>query len=144
MPNIGAVLKAEISRVARKEVRSATSSLDATVKSQRKQIAALRQQVADLSKAARKGELLRKAEARTPVSSNARIRFSGPMLQKLRKRLDLGRSQAALLLETSEQSIYNWELRDTRPNQAALLAIVALRKMSKREVAAKLEQLSGN
>ncbi|MDP9139965.1 MAG: hypothetical protein M3O62_04140 [Pseudomonadota bacterium] len=143
MPNVASVLKAEIARVARKEVKSATASLNATVKAQRKQIATLRQQVADLGKASRKTETLRKVESKAQEAPSGSIRFSGPMLQKLRARLGLSRAQASLLIEASEQSIYNWETQGTRPNAAALAAIHALRKMSKREIVTKLETLSG-
>jgi hypothetical protein len=54
MPNIATLLKGEISRIARKEVRAETESLKKQSSQYRGQIAALKRQVADLEKLLRK------------------------------------------------------------------------------------------
>ena len=48
MPNIAAVLKDEISRIARKEIRSETAVLKKASAQYRKEIAALKRQVSNL------------------------------------------------------------------------------------------------
>ncbi len=48
MPNIATVLKAEIARVARKELRSQTDSLKKSLASHRTEIAALKKRVREL------------------------------------------------------------------------------------------------
>ena len=53
MPNIAAVLKDEISRIARKEVRAETESLKKQITKFRSQIASLKRQVAGLEKVLR-------------------------------------------------------------------------------------------
>lgn len=50
MPNIAAVLKAEISRVARKEARAETEALKKTSVNQRAEIAGLKRRVQELEK----------------------------------------------------------------------------------------------
>ena len=48
-----------------------------------------------------------------------------------------------LLLGVSGQSIYHWEAEKSRPRQAQLQAIAALRKIGKREAKRKLAELAG-
>ena len=50
MPNLASVLKAEVARIARKEVRGQTDALKKTVASQRSDIAALKRRLQDLEK----------------------------------------------------------------------------------------------
>jgi len=78
MPNIASILKAEISRVARKEIRAATDSLKKQSTQYRSQIAALKRQVADLEKLLRKPSRgARAAPAATADEETARtgLRF---------------------------------------------------------------------
>jgi DNA-binding transcriptional regulator YiaG len=45
------------------------------------------------------------------------------------------------LVGVSAQTIYNWEGGTTRPRAEQLAAIAAVRKMGKREVKARLDQM---
>jgi DNA-binding transcriptional regulator YiaG len=47
-----------------------------------------------------------------------------------------------LLLGVSGQSIYHWEAEKSRPRQAQLLAIAALRNLGKREAKKRLAELA--
>ncbi len=47
------------------------------------------------------------------------------------------------LVGVSAQTIYNWEAGTTRPRAEQLAIIAAVRKMGKREVKARLEQMQG-
>lgn len=51
MPNLSALLKAEISRLARKEVRATTASLQKAATAHRSDIAALKRRCQELEKA---------------------------------------------------------------------------------------------
>src|SRR3954470_10273862 len=62
MPNIAAVLKTEISRVARKEVRSETQSLKKAGSTYRSEIAALKRRMQALELALRKAGKVRSAQ----------------------------------------------------------------------------------
>ena len=57
MPNIAALLKSEITRVARKEIRAEIESLRKAVSAQRLAIAALKREIAEVRKAASKSGL---------------------------------------------------------------------------------------
>lgn len=63
MPNIAALLKSEISRVARKEVRSETSSLKKAARTYRTEIAALKRRMRELEQQLRR---LGKGSAKAP------------------------------------------------------------------------------
>ncbi|OWW21345.1 helix-turn-helix domain-containing protein [Noviherbaspirillum denitrificans] len=142
MPNIANVLKSEITRIVRKELRSESAATKKAMSSYRSQIAQLKRQVKALeqqlkktSKAERKTAALEQPEDETGGSS---IRFSAKGLVAQRKRLDLSVVAAAKILGVSGQSVANWESGKTRPRESQLVAIAALRKMGKKDVAAKL------
>ena len=142
MPNIANVLKSEISRIVRKELRSEFQATKKAVSSYRSQIAQLKRQVKALeqqlkkaSKAERKTAAVQQPEDETAGST---IRFSAKGLAAQRKRLDLSVVAAAKILGVSSQSVANWESGKTRPRESQLTAIAALRKMGKKDVAAKL------
>ena len=141
MPNIASILKEEIARVARKEVRAETQPLKKSAAHYRSDIAALKRRVAALEKlVSRLGKTATQkalpAETGEPTGS---FRFSASGLQAQRKRLGLSASEAAALLGVSDQSVYKWENGKTRPRASQFAAIAALRSMSKKEAAARLE-----
>lgn len=144
MPNIATILKAEIARVARKETRADTQQLKkasahyrSDIAALKRRIAALEQLVGRLGKAAVKTAPAAKADE--PASS---FRFSASGLQAQRKRLGLSASEAALLLGVSDQSVYKWENGKTRPRASQFASIAALRGMSKKEAASRLDAAS--
>lgn len=140
MPNIANVLKAEISRVARKELRSELDGLRKAVVSYRGQIAELKRQVKQLQQDVKNvAKASKNSASATPSSDDgSNIRFSAKGLASQRKRLDLSVAETAKLLGVSAQSVTNWESGKTRPRDSQLGAIAALRKMGKKEAAAKL------
>lgn len=140
MPNIASVFKSEISRVARKELRGELESVKKAVASYRTQIAELKRQVKQLQQDLKKNSRESKKSVPAASSSEERsnIRFSAKGLAAQRKRLELSVAATAKLLGVSAQSVMNWESGKTRPRDSQLSAIAALRKMGKKEVAAKL------
>jgi DNA-binding transcriptional regulator YiaG len=141
MPNIGTVLKSEISRVARKELRGETQSLKKSISQYRTQIAqlkrrtqALEQQVKRLGKAGG-----RAAPQPAEDETSRQVRFSAKSLAAQRKRLGLSAAALARLLGVSALSVYKWESGNTRPRAKQIQAIAALRGMGKREAAQRLE-----
>lgn len=142
--NIAAALKSEIVRLARKELRHETQSLKKAVSSYRSEIAALKRRVLELEKQIRRqgrGSKAKDPSTEAKPADTAKLRFSAKGLAAQRKRLGLSANDLGLLVGTSGQSIYNWESGQNRPRNAQLPAIAALRKMGRREVAAKLEEL---
>ena len=140
MPKLATVLKDEITRLARKEVRAESLPMrKAAVQSRtdinalKRRVAALEKQVASLSKAA----TIKKTET---ASDPATIRFSSKGFGTLRRRLGLSATEMGFLLDASDQSIYKWE-RGVRPRPNQMPKIATLRKMSKQQVAELLKSL---
>lgn len=137
MPNIASILKSEITRIARKEIRAELEALKKSASGHRSQIAALKrraqvleQEVKRLQKSAPpESGALAKAE-----SGKAR-RFSAAGLAKQRQRLELSADAVGLLVGSSGQSVYNWEAGKARPRAGHLTAIAALRGLSKNQAA---------
>jgi DNA-binding transcriptional regulator YiaG len=146
MPNIATVLKSEISRIARKEVRAETESLKKQSAQYRSHIAALRRQIADLEKLLRKQS---KGARAVPVvaadekSARTGLRFRSKGFAVHRKRLGLSAAQAGALLGVSGQTIYHWEAGKAKPRGSQLPRIDALRKLTKKGAAAAVAQVMG-
>jgi DNA-binding transcriptional regulator YiaG len=143
MPNIASLLKSEISRVARKEVRGETLGLKKAVTGYRAEIAALKrrahaleQELRRLSKASPKP-----APVETDEAPSRGLRFSAKSLAAQRRRLSLSAHDCGLLVGASGQSVYNWEAGKAVPRAGHLPAIAALRTLGKREAAARLASL---
>ena len=146
MPNIASILKDEISRVARKEVRSETAALKKAVSTYRAEIAALKRRAQALEQELRR---LSKAGAGAEPAAAAdeplqhALRFNAKGLASQRQRLGLSADDCGLLVGASGQSIYNWEAGTVRPRAKHLAAIAALRHLGKKEAAARLASLQG-
>ena len=143
MPNIASIIKIEISRVARKEVRGETRALKKTVGAYRAEISALKRRTQALEQQLRRLSKIRAnvaPAAENEVSSDRR-RFSAKGLASQRQRLGLSAHDCGLLLGVSAQSIYNWEAGKARPRATHLPAIAALKTLGKRKATAHLESL---
>lgn len=141
MPNLAAALKAEIARLARKELRASTESLKKMVAAQRSEIAALKQRAATLErqlKRAARGAGVANAGAEGELPA---VRFSAKGIAAHRQRLGLSADAYGRLLGVTALSVYNWESGKARPRGRLLPAIAAVRKLGKRHATELLEQL---
>ena len=145
MPNIATVLKEEILRLARKEVRRQTGAHKKASAQYRKDIAEMKRRVSDLQ---RKVTLL---ERQVPkhISSQVtgadaqRVRFTAKGLCSQRKRLGLSAADYGKLVGVTGQTIYSWESETSRPREQQVARIAALRGVGKGEARTRLEQLAG-
>ena len=143
MPNIASILKAEIARVARKEVRGELQSLKKAAASQRSEIAQLKRRAQALEQQVKRlGQTRGRAQAAQAEDSGPNLRFSAKGLASQRRRLGLSAEACGALVGATGQSVYKWESGKIRPRARHLPAIAALRKMGKREAAARLEALA--
>jgi DNA-binding transcriptional regulator YiaG len=147
MPNIAVVLKEEIARLARKEVRAQTQEFKKASAQYRTHIAALRKRVDTLERQLKRvGKTAGRAAAAAPEESgdeSTSRRFSPTRLAAQRQKLGLSAADFATLLGVSGQSVYKWEHGESRPRARQLEAIAALRGVGKREAANRLEKLRG-
>ena len=143
MPNLAGVLKDEIRRLARKEVKAELSATKKASAQHRRDIASLKRELRDQAK--RIASLARANKAAGNGSSNdtaGTARFSPTWLQAHREKLQLSAADYAALLDVSAQTVYNWEKGNARPQQRQLEAWSALRKLGKREAWKRLDEMA--
>lgn len=143
MPNIDSVLKSEIARIARKQIRAELASLKKASSQQRTHLAALRREVEALErgikKLSKRTVVASRVTHRSPTSGEERaLRFRASGLSSHRKRLGLSAADFGKLLGVSGQSIYKWETGEVRPRRSQLEAIAGVRKLGRREALARL------
>jgi DNA-binding XRE family transcriptional regulator len=145
MPNIGMLLRAEISRLSRRESRSQVDATRKATAQHRRDIAGLKRQVAQLQRQVT--QLSRKVPGTPPAASSGptakRVRFTAKGLRSQRNRLGLSQTDMGTLLGVSAQSIYNWESESAHPRAEQLMKLAALRGIGKREAGKWLKNVAG-
>ena len=139
MPNIASILKVEISRVPRKEVRAEVETLKKASVAHRASIDELRRQVNALEKELRR---VAKGSPRPAVASDSdgeaaggtKRRFNATRLAAHRAKLGLSAAIYGQLAGVSGQTIYHWEQGKARPQAAQLESLAAVRDRA-REIA---------
>ncbi len=139
MANFASQLKAEISRIARKEIRAETQALKKASAQYRTDIAALRRRIAEQDRVIAK---LRKGK---PVVETSKTSEEGPQLRfradgfaSLRKKLSLSAADMGKLLGVSLQTVYHWEKGQSKPRASQMQRIADVRKLGKRGAAERL------
>lgn len=143
MPNFSVSLKAEVARIARKEIRVEIEALKKAVAGHRAEIASLKRRAQSAEQA------LKQVRKAAPTASPKAVeesdprsrRFSLKALSSQRKRLGLSADAVGLLVGATGQSIYNWESGNAVPRQKHLAALAALKTLGKKTAAAHLESL---
>ncbi len=139
MPNIANLLKEEISRLARKEIRSACTPLQQqlrelrkTVRQQRETIDSLQQRVNQLQ--ALSSSPTEKILEASAIDDDKQIRLSGSSIKKHRQRLGLSQGELGQLLNVSTNTIVRWEQGTSKPRAAYRTGLAQIRTMGVREV----------
>ncbi len=147
MPNIGSVLRAEITRLSRRESRSQVDPTRKATAQQRHDIATLKRQVAQLER--QMALVSRKVLATPPATPSSgssaakQVRFVAKGLRAQRERLGLSQTNFGRLLGVSAQTVYNWEHEQARPRDEQIAKIAAVRTIGKREAGARLKHHVG-
>jgi len=146
LSNIASVLKEEIARLVRRQVRSETETLKKASSRYRSDIAALKRRIETLEKQ------ISRLEKRVPnnvapyadMESETKLRFKPQGVRAQRTRLELSAREMGALVGVSAQTIYNWEAGTSRPKAEQLAVFAAVRKMGKREVKERLDQMQAD
>ena len=144
MPNIMSALKAEISRLSRKEakqvvapIKKASANYRGLIAGLRKQVVALKNEVAALRRAAPKAE---KALA-SKTEPAGRFWITGKGVRAMRKKVGLTQEKFGKLVGVSVPTIVNWEKVEGKVEirrKATMARLQELKGKGKREVAAML------
>ncbi|MCU0305879.1 MAG: helix-turn-helix domain-containing protein [Thermoanaerobaculales bacterium] len=143
MPDVAAVLRQEITRLARKEDRTQIAPLRNAQTELRKRLAALQSEVAELARTVKRLEK-QAASGRDAGAAPAQTtpqRYSPGWVAADRKRLGLSAEDYGRLVGVTGQTIYSWETGASRPRAEKLAAWAAVRGIGKREARRRLEQL---
>jgi len=137
MPMLEQVLKAEIIRLAKKQIRAVCGPLARDVRELRRRVSQLSKTVVALDKMRAALEAKRAAEGtklEAPAEQVKAARLSPLLIKKLRQRLGISQGQLACLVGASRQAMAFWELGRSRPQGSNRAALVALRGIGRREV----------
>lgn len=137
MPTLQEVFRSIMQRVARREVRAVMQPIRRDLRALRRKVAGLPETVRGLSRDV--GTLVRDRDAgRAGLHASSEevraARISPGLIQKLRRRLKLTQGQLAKLAGVSAVAVQGWEAGRSRPQDARRAALVALRKLGRREV----------
>lgn len=139
MTNIASVLKSEISRIARKEVRAEIDGLKRASAQHRSAIAELRRQVSELQKQLKQANRHAEAASKNTAAESAGTarRFSPTRLAAHRAKLGMSAAAYGRLVGMSGATIYLWEQGKSRPSADQLLRLAAVRSLSRRAAQAR-------
>ncbi len=146
MANYQTAFKAEVARLARKELNAALAVLRKSSAQYRREIADLKRRVAALERRVayfegREKRRLVEGPAKTAAPAQRQIRFSPKAVKAHRERLGLSAADYGRLVGVSHITIYNWEHGKVRPRQKQLESLALVRRLGKREAARRLELL---
>jgi DNA-binding transcriptional regulator YiaG len=147
MPNIATVLKDEIRRLAKREIKVNTSSIKGAAVQFRRDIAKLKRLVQGQQKdigflKAQEHKRLSQPETKEEDELEG-VRHSARSVRAQRKRLRLSAADFGKVVGVSGLTVYTWEHGKGRPRKERLATLVAVREMGRREALAKLEAMKG-
>ena len=137
MGKIETTLRAEIVRLAKKEIRAACQPLAAEVRTLKRKVAELTKAVRAFEPVAKEAKAKRAEEATRLQAEPAEVgkaRMTGGLIKKLRKRLGLSQSDLGKLLGVTGAAVVFWEKGRSRPTAEKKAGLVALRKLGRRDV----------
>lgn len=141
MPNLSSILKTEITRLARKEIKAAIDPVRKASAGQRKEIAELKRRVASLQRDLKAAAKPSKSGTDAGGESAGSTRFSAKGLKSLRAKLSLSAADFGQLVGASAQSIYKWETGNAVPRASQQAALAAVRGIGKREAGRRLAEM---
>jgi len=149
MPDIAKVLKEEVLRLARKEVRVATAGLRKDNAALKRAVGDHKRRVAKLESGSRRllatANKRRKEGMETTDEEIQRARITAKMIRSIRAKLKLSQGDLARLVGVNSQTVYQWEHKEGRLTFRgnAKAAIVAVRKLDRKQAQQRLQAPQG-
>ena len=139
------VIKDEMVRLARREMKKSFVRLSRDVRSLKSVVSKLRKAVWGLQRfvAQRAKEAKGKALLEASPEEVKKSRFSPRLMKTLRKRLGVSQKEMATLAGVSVGAIYQWEKGAFDPRDEKRRVLVALRKLGRRDARRILEEKKG-
>jgi len=131
-------LKSEITRLAKKQVRATCLPLARDVRRLKRTVSALRKTVAVLARLGAELHAQRTAERSKLAVAPEEVktaRLSPLLIKKIRARLGITQGELASLVGVSTSAVGSWEYGKAKPEGHNREALVALRKLGRRDLA---------
>ena len=143
MGKVEAIIKSEIVRLAKREMKKSFVPLNRDVRSLKGTISQLRKSVLGLQRFVAQQEREMKGQKPLPEATAEELkkaRFSPRLMKSLRKRLGVTQKEMATLAGVTVGAIYQWEKGIFEPRDEKKKVLVALRKLRRREARKLLEE----
>jgi DNA-binding transcriptional regulator YiaG len=143
MPNLAVSLKQEITRLARREIRSQTQVLRKASAQYRRDIAGLKRANSKLQSEVThlERQVGKDAAPQITEAEPTKIRFSAKSVVAQRNNLGISAADFGKLVGVTAHTIYKWEHGSARPRKAQLAAFAAIRGLGKTEALERLDQM---
>jgi DNA-binding transcriptional regulator YiaG len=143
MGKLEGIIKSEIVRLAKREMRKITVPLGKDVRLMKNTVSQLRKAVLILERFAARQESQFKKEKILLEATPEEVkvsRFSPRLIRSLRNHLGITQRELAILIGVTVGAIHQWESGIFVPRAQKKSALVALRKLGRREVRELLEE----
>ena len=136
MGKLESMIRDEILRLARREMRKSFVPLRRDVRSMKGTVSQLRKSVLDLErfKSQEEKQLAQKAVPEVAPEEVKKARFSPRLIRSLRKKLRVTQKELAVLAGVSVGAVHQWEGGKSEPRAVKKARLVALRSLARREV----------
>ena len=143
MGKLEATIKTEIERLAKRELHKVSVPLKREVRLLKIAVSKLRRAVLPLERfaALRQKDLAKREIRLEPTSEEVKkSRFSPRLIKSLRKHLGITQKELAVLVGVTVGAAQKWEIGKFNPKVQKKAALVALRKLTRRDVRKLLEE----
>jgi DNA-binding transcriptional regulator YiaG len=145
MGKVEGIIKSEIVRLAKREIRKISVPLGRDVWSLKSAVSQLRKAVLTLQRitASQQKELEKRKVPLEATTEEIKVsRFSPRLIRSLRGHLGITQRELATLTGVTVGAAHHWESGKFKPNMKKKAVMVALRKLGRREVRKLLEEKS--
>jgi len=143
MGKLEGMIKSEIVRLAKREMRKISVPLGKDVRSLKSTVSQLRRTVSALERfaAQRQKELAKEKVPLEAAPEEVEIsRFSPRLIRSLRKHLGITQKELAILTGVTVGAVHQWESGMFKPGEKKKGMLVALRKLGRRDVRKLIEE----
>jgi DNA-binding transcriptional regulator YiaG len=142
MSKLETIIKSEIVRLAKREIRKISVPLGRDVWSLKSAVSQLRRAVLTVQRiaATQQKELERGKMPLEAAPEEVKVsRFSPRLIRSLRGHLGITQKELAILTDVTVGAVHQWESGQFKPSMKKKAVVVALRKLGRREVRKLLE-----
>ena len=143
MGKLGSIIKSEVIRLAKREMRKVSVPLGRDVRSLKNTVSQLRRSVLAIERfVVQKQKELSKREIRLEALPEElkKSRFSPRLIRSLRKKLRITQKELAALAGVTVGSVHQWETGRFQPKTVKKARLVALRRLTRSDVKKLLEE----